>query len=64
MKIFLRLLTGLFIMIIIAVVAGYIYISKELTYDIDKLLVYNPNLTTKTYDRNGEIISHIIGEKH
>ena len=64
MKIFLRLLTGLFIMMIIAVVAGYIYISKELTYDIDKLLVYNPNLTTKIYDRNGELISNIIGEKH
>ncbi len=64
MKILLRILAVFFIIMIVGVIGGYIYISKEFKYDIDKLLVYNPNLTTKIYDRNGELISNIIGEKH
>ena len=64
MKILLRIIALFFIIMIIAVAVGYFYISKEFKYDIDKLLVYNPNLTTKIYDRNGELISNIIGEKH
>jgi penicillin-binding protein 1A len=64
MKILLRLIGLFFILMIGAVIGGYFYISKELTYDVDKLLHYNPNLTTKIYDRNGELISNIFGEKH
>ncbi|HIP46154.1 MAG TPA: PBP1A family penicillin-binding protein [Campylobacterales bacterium] len=64
MKILLRLIGLFFILMIAGVIAGYFYISKELTNDIDKLLNYNPNLTTKIYDRNGELISNIFGEKH
>ncbi len=64
MKILLRLIGLFFILMIAGVIAGYCYISKELKYDVDKLLNYNPNLTTKIYDRNGELISNIFGEKH
>jgi len=64
MKILLRLMGLFFLLMIAGVIAGYFYISKELKYDVDKLLNYNPNLTTKIYDRNGELISNIFGEKH
>jgi len=64
MKTILRLIGLIFILGIAGVIAGYFYISKELKYDVDKLLNYNPNLTTKIYDRNGELISNIFGEKH
>ena len=64
MKLVLRLLGVFFVIMIVSVVAGFFYISKELTYDIDKLLVYNPHLTTKIYDRNGELISNVFEDKH
>ncbi len=64
MKILLRLIALFFVLMIAGVIAGYFYISGELKYDVDKLLHYNPNLTTKIYDRNGELISNIFGEKH
>ena len=64
MKILLRLIGLFFILMIAGVIAGYFYISKELKHDVGKLLNYNPNLTTKIYDRNGELISNIFGEKH
>ena len=63
MKIFLRILAVFFIIMIIGVIGGYLYISKEFKYDIDKLLVYNPNLTTKIYDRNGELIANLLIKK-
>ncbi len=64
MKILLRVIAFFFILVIGAVIGGYFYISNQLTYDVDKLLHYNPNLTTKIYDRNGELISNIFGDKH
>jgi len=64
MKIVLRLIALFFILMIAGVIAGYFYISKELKYDVDKLVNYNPSLTTKIYDRNGELISNIFGKKH
>ena len=64
MKILLRLIALFFILTILAVVGGFLYINKDMKYDIDKLLNYNPHLTTKIFDRNGELISNIFGDKH
>ena len=64
MKTFLRILALFLFIMIVSVVAGYLYISKEMKHDIDKLLVYNPSLTTKIYDRNGEIISYVFDKQH
>ena len=64
MKFLLRLIAFFFIIMIVVVIVGAWYLTKDMKYDIDKLLTYNPNLTTKIYDRNGELISNIFGDKH
>ncbi len=64
MKLLLRLIGLFFIVTILGIVGGYLYISNGLKYDVDKLVHYNPKLTTKIYDRNGELISNIFGDKH
>ncbi len=64
MKIFLRVIGLFFIIMIAAVIGGYFYISSQLKYDVDKLIHYNPALTTKIYDRNGELISNVFGKEH
>ena len=61
MKIFLKIVLGVFIIAAIALIGGYIYISKDLKLNADKLINYNPKLTSKIYDRNGELISNIFG---
>lgn len=43
-------------------VVGYYIINYD--YDISSLVDYNPEVTTKIYDRNGEKIANIFYKKH
>ncbi len=40
------------------------HFSKEIKLDADKLINYHPEMTTRIYDRNGELIANIFGDKH
>ncbi len=61
MKFLLKLIVALFIVGVLGLIGGYLYLSKDLKLDIQKLVNYNPKITTKIYDRNGELISNIFG---
>ena len=40
------------------------YFSKDIKLDADKLINYHPQMTTRIYDRNGELIANIFENKH
>ncbi len=40
------------------------YYVTQYDYDISSLIDYNPNMTTRIYDKNGEKIASIFKEKH
>jgi len=64
LKIFLKIVLFLFILGFVGLIGGYIYISKDLKLNADKLINYNPQITTRIYDRNGELISNIFGTRN
>ena len=64
MKWIVRVFLFLFILGLVALVGGYLYISKDMKLDVDRLVNYSPKMTTKIYDRNGELISNIFGEQN
>ncbi len=64
MKWIIRIFLFLFVVVLVGLVAGYLYISKDLKLDAKKLIDYNPQITTKIYDRNGELISNIFGDRN
>lgn len=43
-------------------VLGYFLVGED--YDISSLVDYNPSLTTRIYDKNGEKIANLFDEKH
>lgn len=64
MKLFFKSLAVLIILGIIAVVVGFMYYSKEIKLDADKLIYYNPDTTTRIFDRNGELIANLFENNH
>ncbi len=65
---YLKYLFGVFgALFLIAVIAGllaFAYFSNEIKLDADKLIDYNPDTTTRIYDRNGELIANLFNKKH
>ena len=59
-KFFLTLL----IILILTPFAVVGYYMTQYNYDLDKLVNYQPELTTRIYDRNGEKIANLIGTEH
>lgn len=49
---------------LIAGLFAFWYFSKDIKFDEDKLIHYHPQMTTRIYDRNGELIANIFQEKH
>jgi penicillin-binding protein 1A len=43
---------------------AFMHFSKEVKLDADKLINYHPEMTTRIYDRNGELIANIFKDKH
>ncbi len=64
MKYILRVFVALFLLGIISAVMAFLYFSKEVKLDADKLIYYNPDTTTRVYDRNGELIANLFNKKH
>ncbi len=62
MKWLVRIFLFIFVLVAVSLIGGYIYISKDLKLDTTPLVNYNPKITTKIYDRNGELISNIFGD--
>ena len=52
---------------ILGVIIGlfaFMHFSKEVKLDADKLINYHPEMTTRIYDKNGELIANIFKDKH
>ncbi|HIP01943.1 MAG TPA: penicillin-binding protein, partial [Campylobacterales bacterium] len=59
-----RAIVALFIIGIISGLLAFAYYSNEVKLDADKLINYNPDTTTRIYDRNGELIANLFEDKH
>ena len=64
MRFILKAIAILFLVGIIGVLITFFYYSKEVKLDADKLIYYNPDTTTRVYDRNGELIANLFRDKH
>ena len=64
MKYIFRAIAALFVVGIIAAVFAFAYFSNEVKLDADRLIYYNPDTTTRVYDRNGELIANLFNDKH
>ncbi len=65
---FLKYLFGFIVtLLVMGLIAGlfaFWHFSNEIKLDADKLINYHPEMTTRIYDRNGELIANIFKEKH
>ncbi len=65
---FLKYLFGFIVSLgILGLIIGlfaFMHFSKEVKLDADKLINYHPEMTTRIYDRNGELIANIFKDKH
>ncbi len=59
----LKYMIALFLTACFIAVAGLIYLYSQVRFDAYKIIDYNPKLSTRIYDRNGELIANIF-EKH
>ncbi len=56
-----------FILLILGVLSPFVlvgYFFSQDEYNIDTLIEYNPSITTRIYDKNGEKIANIFEEEH
>ena len=63
-KLILKIFGALFLVAIIAGLIAFGYFSNQVKLDADRLIDYNPNTTTRVYDRNGELIANLFSDKH
>ena len=55
---------GFFTLLGLAIASWLIYLYANIRFDIDKIVNYNPPLTTQFYDKNGELVANIFNEEH
>ena len=55
---------GFFTLLGLAIVSWLIYLYANIRFDIDKIVNYNPPLTTQFFDKNGELVANIFNEEH
>jgi len=63
-KIIFTLLLLIFIIPIIAAIGLFAYLYNSTKFDVDKLLYYNPPLTTQFYDRNNKLVANIFDKEN
>jgi len=64
LKFLLKAILIFIVVVVIGVVVAFSKYSNELKLDLDKLIYYNPDTTTRIYDRNGELIANLFSDKH
>lgn len=62
-KAFFKIVLTLTIVASIAVGGFLIYLYNEIRFDIETIVDYDPDLTTRIYDRNGDLIANVF-ESH
>ena len=55
---------GFFAAILLSTFGWLIYIYMNIRFDIDKIVNYNPTLTTQFFDKNGKLVANIFKKEH
>jgi penicillin-binding protein 1A len=53
-----------FIVTCIAATIFIMYVYSQIRFDLDKIVNYNPKLTTQFFDRNGELVANIFDNEN
>jgi penicillin-binding protein 1A len=61
---FKKLLWILFFLPIVILIGFILYLYNSTRFDIEKLIYYNPPLTTQFFDRNGKLIANIFDKEN
>jgi penicillin-binding protein 1A len=61
---FKKIVWFLFLTPIILLIVGVLYLYNSTRFDVEKLIYYNPPLTTQFFDRNGNLIANIFGKEN
>lgn len=60
----LRFLLTLVTVVFISIAVFVLYIYSQIKFDLDKIVNYQPKLTTQFFDRNGELVANIFDNEH
>jgi len=55
---------GFFAILSLSIASWIIYLYANIRFDIDKVINYNPPLTTQFFDKNGELVANIFQKEH
>lgn len=55
---------GIFTLIGLAIAAWVIFLYANIRFEVNKIVNYNPPLTTQFFDRNGDLIANIFQDEH
>ena len=61
---FKKIIWFLFLTPLILLTVGVLYLYNSTRFDVEKLIYYNPPLTTQFFDRNGNLIANIFGKEN
>jgi len=64
MKRFIKYFITISIIVGIGIASWLFYIYLEIKFDLDKLVNYQPNMSTQFYDTNGKLVANIFEEHH
>lgn len=55
---------GFFGVVLLSIFLAFFYFYSQVKVDIDKIINYNPKLSTQIYDRNGDLVANIFDEQN
>ncbi|WP_200763372.1 transglycosylase domain-containing protein [Nitrosophilus alvini] len=59
-----RFFISVLIVAFLGLFGGLLYYYNEIRHEADKVIDYRPDLTTRIYDRNGNLIANIFDKEH
>ena len=63
-KILTKILFIFFILLFIITAGFLLYLYNSTRFDVDKLVYYNPPLTTQFFDRNGKLVANVFNKQN
>jgi len=61
---FKKIFLSIFILLVVGVGVLILYLYQSTRFDVDKLIYYNPPLTTQFFDRNGNLVANIFDKEN
>lgn len=60
----LKYIFGFFAVVTIGVMGWLLYLYSNIRFELDKVVDYNPKLTTQFFDKDGRLISNLFYQEH